>query len=191
MLGALPRPGHVEEPPDDERQGVLMGVGEGERLAGRLARRVTEPELIRRSETRGVVFAQGRASSLSVDLRSGGEEHRTPGRGGVAKHDLRSQEALSKRSGRTREDQPDPHSRRQVRHGVAAADEVAHQPVVADLTDDHLDPRIAREIVQAPGGEVVEHDHTRAFAQGAFDEGGTDQAAATGDEQALKHGLEF
>ena len=85
------------------------------------------------------------------------------------------------------DNQVHPHGRRQVKDDVGLADQSVHHNLVCNGVDDKREPVRATQVldvVQAPGGHVVDRGDPVATSQQDFGEVGSDEAGATGDECA-------
>src|SRR5208282_504732 len=137
------------------------------------------------AEHQVVVFAEGHARALAIDLRGGGNDHLLALLVGVLEHQLGAVHVGLDGVDRAFHDELDAHRGGQVVHHVAAIDHLRQLMLVLERVDHVVKAFPAFEVfdvVDAAGREIVEDIDFLPLAEKFFGEMAADESGATRDQ---------
>ncbi len=180
VRASLARPAGIEEANHDGRGSPLPPVRVCQDLVHRLRGAVRPPCFERRTKDPVGILSKWSAGVLAIDLGRGGHQDLPPEFRACLEHVLGTSDVIHQGLERFLHDQVDPHGSSQVHHDVCVGDELPNQALVQDrslLQDKRVPGEHAIEVLEIPGGQVVEAHHTASSVDKSVSYVGADESS--------------
>jgi len=178
----------VEEAHDDHRQSELGVVGQAEEFVHGFGGGIGPATVGGGAHQPVIVLAEGHFDPFAVDFGGGGDQDFTAVAIGGGQHGFAAHDVGGNRANGVLDDQLDAYRGGQMDDGAGLAGKAVEHLVIGDGLTHELEVgqgTQVSDVLDAPGGKVVDSDHVMPLVDEPLTEMAADEASSAGDEDGV------